>query len=244
MLLLTAVGCARSESTYEITLPAAGIFDAYMDADRGDITYAGAPLSDTAEIGSVRQFDVSITSWGKGRTKGRAERRAANNTFGATVSEEWLDVWGRSGVGRAGTDLSVNGPRIFNVEAVTLNGTVRLVEVDGYHTVTATRVEGEGVVGDIDALADGGGIDLDITPYEGSIVRLETIGDDLVVALPANRDYDLQIFADPEYGYEVADLGFDDLLLGPDYVYGTKGDASVRVTLLASGGVISVLEAL
>lgn len=241
MLLLTAVGCARSESTYEITLPANGIFDAYMDADRGDITYDGVPVTEAAD--SVRQFDVAITSWGKGRTKGRAERRAANNSFGATVSEEWLDVWGRSGVGRAGTDLTVDGPRIFNVEAYTAKGTARLVEVDGYHTVTATRVEGEGVVGDIDALADGGGIDMDITPYDGSIVRLETIGDDLTVVLPSGLDYDLQVFADPEYGYDVADLGFDDLVLGSDYVYATKGEASVRVTLLASGGEISVLEA-
>jgi hypothetical protein len=137
----------------------------------------------------------------------------------------------------------VAGPYIFNVEAVTARGTIGIYDVDGYHTLTATRVEGAGVWGDVDALADGGGIDLEVYPYDGSIIRLETVGDDLVVALPWGLDYDLQIFADPEYGYEIADLGFQDLLLGPDYALGTTRSASVRVTLLATGGDITVLEA-
>jgi len=235
ILLLSVAGCARFEVTHEVELPADGVFNAFLDVDRGDIVYDGT--------GPERAFEVAVTTWGSARSKGRAERRSANNTFGASVYEEWLDVWGRSAVARSGTDVSVAGPYIFNVEAVTQRGTVSLYDVDGYHTVTASRVEGAGVWGDVDALADGDGINLEVYPYDGSIVRLETVGDDLVVALPWGLDYDLQIFADPEYGYEVADLGFEDLVLGPDYALGTTRTGSVRVTLLASGGEIIVVEA-
>ena len=237
-LLLPVVAlsaCARFEVTHEVTLPSRDVYDGFFDADRGDISYDGT--------GPEQAFDIAVTTWGKGRTKGRAERRADNTTFGAAISEDWLDVWGRSDVNRAGTDLAVAGPYIFNVEAVTLGGTIGIWDVDGYHTLTGTNVEGAGVRGDVDALADGVSIDLEIYPYDGSIVRLETQGDELQVALPSGLDYDLQIFADPEYGYTVTDLGFDDLILGPDYALGTAGAGTVRVTLIALGGEITVLEA-
>lgn len=234
LFLLAAMGCARVESNHTVELPAAGVWSMLADTDRGDIVYDGS--------GPENAFAVDVRSWAKGRTRGRAERRMANNTFGATVAGEWLDVWGRSEVGRAGVDLDVLGPRVFNVDAVTLNGTVSLYDVDGFHTVTATRVEGAGVWGDLDAYADGGGIDVEITPYDGSEIRIETLGNDAVVVLPWGLDYDLQVFADPDYGYDITDLGFDELILGPDYASGVSGAGSIRVTVLASGGGISVLE--
>lgn len=235
LLLILSMGCARYDATYDVTLPADGVFDGFLDADRGDLSYDG--------FGPERSFEVQVTSWARGSSRSRAERREAHNRFGASVDGEWLDVWGRSGVGRSGTDLAVSGPYVFNVEAITPRGTVRLSNVDGFHTVTASRVEGVGVWGDVDALADGDGIDLEIYPYDGSIVRLETVGDGLTVALPWGLDYDLQVFADPEFGYEVEDLGFQDLVLGPDYALGTTRTRSIRVTLLATGGVITVREA-
>ena len=233
--LVALIGCARFEDVHTVTLPAEGVFNLFADNDRGDISYAGTAADAT--------FTVQVRSWASGRSSGRAERRASNNTFGAVVSGDLLDLWGRSGVSRAGVDLDVVGPPVMNVEAITLSGAVVLSDVDGYHYVTATEVVGERVYGDIDAYADGGGASIEIYPYLDSIVRIEAFASDAVVALPYGLPYDLRVYADPDWGYDVEDLGFDSLVLGGDYALGTTGAGSILVEVIATSGTVVVTSA-
>jgi len=228
-------GCAEFEQVHQVELPADGVWSMFADDDRGDIAYTGTAPDET--------FTITVTSWGRARSKARAERRAGNNTFGAAVSGELLDLWGRSPLSRSGVDLDVVGPSVLDVEAYTADGTVALYGVDGFHYVTGSRVVGEKVYGDIDAYAEPGGIDVEVFPYTGSVVRLEAVGGDLFVSLPWGLPYDLQLAGDPAYGYELDDLGFDELALGPGYAFASTADGSVRVELYATGGTIYVYQA-
>jgi len=137
----------------------------------------------------------------------------------------------------------VVAPSVLNVEAVTLDGLVTLTNIDGYHVVTGSSVLADNVYGDLDAYADGGDADVEIFPYEGSIIRVESFGGDASVALPWGLAYDLRVYSDPDYGYEITDLGFDELVLGGDYAIGSTGAGSIRVEVIATGGSVWVTEA-
>jgi hypothetical protein len=236
-LLLAAAlaGCTRVEHTEQLQLPAAGVWSMFVDDDRGDLSYSGTAAEET--------FDLTFTSWGKGSSDKGAARKADGNLWGAEVREDLLDAWGRSESRKAGVDIDVVGPHVLDVEAYTVEGAVALYEVDGFHYLTGTRVVGERVYGDVDAYAEIGGIDLQVYPYDGSVIRLEVYGGDLVVSLPAGLPYDLDLAADPAYGYELVDLGFDQLTLGPGYALGHAGAGTISVQLLATGGTVTVRAA-
>ena len=159
------------------------------------------------------------------------------------VAGSLLDAWGRSDDRRAGVDIAIEGPRVFDVEAYTLDGTVTLRDVDGFHYLTGSRVEGRGVFGDLDALATVDGLDVVVVPYIGSVVRLEVVQGDLEVALPAGLPYDLRLVTDPGWGYELVDLGFDEVSTGPGFAFASTGDGSVSVELINRDGPIFVRQA-
>lgn len=228
-------GCSYREAQFETTLPADGVTDVFCDLERGAFVYDGAAEDES-------EFTVGIASWGVGGTGGRAEKRAASNTWGAQVSDGLLDVWGRSPVAKAGVDVVILGKRDVDVEAVLLDGPAYLYDVDGTHVVTANAVVGSGIAGDVDLYASLDGINVEVWPADGGTVRLEAYGD-VLLALPYGLDYDLEVFADPDWGVQVTDLGFDELLLAPDYVSAETGDGSIEVDVFVSGGVFALWEA-
>jgi len=234
VLLSLLAACTRFDAVDQIELPAAGVWYGFVDDDRGDLRYDGA-------VGA-EQFEVTFTSWATGSTQRQAEDRAADNTWGAVVDGPMFDAWGRSEARRAGVDVAIQGPRVFDVEAITLDGQVALYDVDGYHHLTGSEVVGRGVFGDVDALSYGG-IDLQLYPYEGSRVRLEATQGDLWVALPAGLPYSLHLVTDPSWSYELADLGFDEVSLGPGHAFATAGQGTVSVELINHDGPVFVTVA-
>lgn len=233
-LLPLAVGCAEFSEVYETRLPAEGVWNVFFDSERGSFAYAG-----TAE---EEVFDVAVKSWATGSSRRRAEARAANNVWGVQIVGDLLDLWGRSPVEKAGVDAAVVGPRVINVESVLLDGRAELYEVDGYHTLSANQIYGSGIHGDVDFYAATDGIDVEVFPYDDSVVRLEAFGD-VVLGLPYGLPYDLEVFSDPSWGVSVTDLGFDTLTILPDYVAATSGAATLRVEVYLVGGSFVLWEA-
>lgn len=233
-LFLFAGACTYQQDRFEETLPAEGVTDVFCDLENGSFAYVGDPDAST--------FTVGFTSWAEASSRGRAGDKIASNDWGAQVADGLLDLWGRSPVGRAGVDVAVVGPERVDVEAVLLDGTAELNDVDGTHVVTANAVVGRGIRGDVDLYARLAGLDVQVFPDDGGTVRLEAVGD-VWLELPYGLDYDLEVFADPDWGVEVQDLGFDELLLAPDLVLARTGDGSIEVTVFVSGGGFHLWEA-
>ncbi len=234
--LAGTAGCVRTSDIYTEDLPAEGVLDVFADSDRGDFAYSGA-------AGDVTMFEVEASVWGRGGSEKGATKRADTSDWGSQVTEGLLDIWSRSPERRSGVDFSVVGPPVVNVEAVLLDGTATVSDVEGFHLVTANRVVGDGIVGDVDFYAARDGIDIEVFPWEGGTVLIQSFGD-VVLLLPYGMEYDLEIFADFEWGYEVAELGFDSLFLGADYVSGFTGAGKTRVEVIATGGTVYLWEAI
>ncbi|HHO53730.1 MAG TPA: hypothetical protein ENK18_23375 [Deltaproteobacteria bacterium] len=227
VLCLLSTGCAELTNVFSKTLPTDGVGSVFCDSDRGDFTYAG---------GSEEVFDIQVRAWGAGQSRRQAEGRRDRNTWGAVITDDGLlDLWGRSEDLRAGTDIAVAGPSVIDVESVLLDGTARLYDVDGFHYITANRIEGSGIQGDVDLYAALDGIDVEVYPHPGSTIRLEAYGD-VVLKLPLGLEYDLEAFPDPGWGAEILDLGFDELWMAPDYISAVTGSGAIRVEIYVVGG--------
>ncbi len=233
MWLALLAGCAETSRVFSETLPAGGVSAVFCDIERGTFAYVGGPQD---------EFDIEVVSWGEGSSLRRAEARADSNEWGAQVTGNLLDVWGRSPTPDAGTDVTIGGPERVDVEAVLLDGAAYLGDVDGYHVITANSVQGDRLRGSVDLYASLDGVDVDVYPSDGDVVRIEAFGD-VILQLPWGLEYDLEVFVDPAWGAEVFDLGFDDLYLAPDYVSAVSGSGSIEVDVFLAGGTFFLWEA-
>ena len=231
--LLLASGCVTERTLFDEILPADTVTDLFCDIERGDFVYSGS---------APDGFHVGVASWATGLSRGRAGARGETNRWGVTVADGRLDLWGRSPAARAGVDLVVEGPPAENVEVVLLDGVAQLFDATGTHTVTANEILGRGLSGDLDLYATSGGIDLDARPEPGQTLTLEAFGP-VTLALPWGGDYDLEVFADPDWGAEVSDLGFDTLSVAPDYVSARTGSGAVRIAVVVRGGAFTLWNA-
>lgn len=230
LALLLVSGCVSERASFGEILPADGVTDLFCDIERGDFVYSGS---------APDGFHVGVASWASGTSHGRAAARTETNRWGVTVADTRLDLWGRSPAARAGVDLTVEGPPAENVEVVLLDGAAQLFDVSGTHTVTANAILGRGLSGDLDLYATTDGIDLEARPAPGQTLTLEAFGP-VTLTLPWGGDYDLEVFADPDWGAEVSDLGFDSLTVAPDYVSATRGSGAIRIDVVVRGGAFTL----
>ncbi|MEZ4316467.1 MAG: hypothetical protein R3F61_03135 [Myxococcota bacterium] len=230
-----ATGCARVETTFSDTVSSEGVFVFQGTTDRGTIRYDGGGIGET--------FDVRGTSWATGGGKAKAERREADNQYAVSVQDRVLVASGVSFDGRAGVDFSVLGPSVMDVDILTDRGTAELFDVNGIHVVTANRVYGRGIIGDVDFFADSNGIDVEVLPFEFGSVRVESRSGDVDLYIPWGLDYDLTVVGDPEYEMVIEDLGFDTFVLEPGLAIGWRGGRSIRVDVVVTGGDVRVLSA-
>ncbi|MEQ1504856.1 MAG: hypothetical protein ABMB14_21655 [Myxococcota bacterium] len=215
---VAAGGCASVEQSFVQTLPADGVTRAFCDLERGSVVYSGS---------APDAFEVEVAPWASGITRGAADAALGTTRWGVTVADGLLDLWSRTRVARTGVDFVVEGPPAIDAEIVLLDGDAALYDLTGRQLVTADRITGEGLVGDLDLYATGGGVDVEALPEPGAAITIESVGD-TVLRLPYGGDYDLEVFADPDWGADVTDLGFDSLRSAPDYVRATTGSGSIR----------------
>ena len=105
LLALQLFGCARYETRERRFLPADGVWQGFVDDDRGDLSYQGVP--------EATEFELLFTSWGRGSSEKGGLRRAEGNRWDATVAGSLLDAWGRSDDRRAGVDIAIEGDTLL-----------------------------------------------------------------------------------------------------------------------------------
>lgn len=225
-LLLLALACTAEREVFVESLPAEGVTEIFSDNERGDFLYSGS---------NPDTFDINVASWGRGASRKAARKRLDTNKWGAVIEGNLLDVWGRSPDPDAGLDLAVEGPPEMNVEAVMIDGDVELYDVLGTHVVTANRVLGRGLKGHLDLYAAGEGVDVEMAPDPGASIKIQSYGE-VILRLPYGLDYDVEVFADPDWGTEVVDLGFEQLSVYPDYVSARTGGGSIHIDVTVARG--------
>lgn len=225
MMALVATGCTRVQETETLTYDAFGIGTLRASTDDGRITYDGTALFD--------EVTLDVTRWGTGSSKGRAEDHMEDARYDVAIDGDLLSADGIAGY-RSGVDFDIRGPDLMHTDLFNRSGPVDLRNVDGVHVVTATSIFGRNVIGEGDFFADGGRVDLQVTPYfSNSVVYIESNGGDVEVGLPYGYDYDLTITTDLDYELAIEDLGFDTLLLDPGLAIGRRGFRDVRVDIQA-----------
>lgn len=232
---LLATGCVTVESTFQDSVSSEGVFFFEGTTDRGLIVYDGSAIDES--------FDIRGRSWATGGGRSRAQRRADNNDFVVSVEGEALIASAVSRDSRAGVDFDVLGPGFMNVDILSDRGTAELYDVEGTHVVTANRVFGRNIVGDVDFFADSSGIDVEVLPYENGLVIVESRSGDVDLYLPWGLDYDINIIADPDYEIIIEDLGFDTLVLEPGLAIAWRGFRTIRVDVFVRGGDVRLYSA-
>lgn len=227
-----AVGCVRvSESDVQMH-DAEGISGLLVRSDRGSFDYTA---------GSERVFTTEITSWATGTKEERARRNLEGNAWSVVRSEASLIVETSTTYARAGVDVWVDGPSMLNLDVQLSRGQASVQDVLGTHflqagSLYAERLEGEGTF-----VATSGSADLELWPYEDALIEIDVEGS-VVLRLPAFGPYDLQVFADEDTSMSIADLGFDELVLGPGWVEGWRFPGTTLITVVVRGSSFELIE--
>jgi len=229
-------GCVQYESEFSDTLSAEGVAIVSARVDRGDVYY---------DVDSEAQFDIFGRSWGRGTlSKKAALRNQQANSYAVGIVDDGLLLDATSDYSRAGVDFEIDGPSYMDTDILTKSGTVTLEDVEGYHTVTASRIVTHRVIGDVVFVGTGMGLDVELYPYTDGYISLESSGGTVDVFLPFGGEYDVEIWGDVEYGVTVTDLGFDQFYLAEDYFAGERGSGAITVEIYASGGAVNLYEAI
>jgi len=219
-------GCVQVRDSETVSFDGNGISFLSARNDRGDILVAGRS--------SGSSIDVTATTWGSGSREVRAQERQDTVSWSAEVDGNTLLLDGVALEGRSGVDFDVIAPTRMDVDAITDSGTVRLDDVEGIHVVTATQVVGS-VVGDMDVYGTSS-VDVDFVPYVETDTLIESDGS-VTLAIPYGLEYDLTVRGDPSDTMEIAELGWDDLVLGEGFVNGLRGRGDVEIDIRAGGSV-------
>lgn len=225
MWVLTA--CVSSVNTVQETVDAKGIARLSVDSERGDVDIAGDDQRS--------EFRLLFESTGFGGGEAAASRREAQNSVGSSVDGTVLDVFTRSPASQSRVDLAIDLPARMDTDMELGNGNAFLSNLNGIHVVTANTVTGTRLLGDVDAYANEGPIDIEVWPYENGVIRIEAFSD-VTLWLPYGLPYDMDVFVDPYFPYDIAELGYDQLVLGDTSIRAFTGDRSVRVEVYVTGG--------
>jgi len=228
------MACTTVESNFNELIPATGITEVTAQIDSGDLSYRGAPR-DT--------FAVDGRSWGMSTQVENAERNYSSNHWNVDSTPTSLLIQSQSDYNWAGVDFDIDGPEQMNTFIETGDGLVKLQDMVGYHTVTASKITTDNLHGSVNFLATNGSSDIEIYPTAFDTIRIEALDGDVTLRLPWGQPYDLQVWGDPEYGMSIENLGFYHEVTGPAYFAATSGPATLRVDVYVTGGSFTLLEA-
>ncbi len=229
-IAVAATGCVTVAQDFSETLPVIDELSVLGTLDRGDFSYSG---------GSESDFLIDGRSWGRGSSKENAKEHREGNAWLFESVDGVLEATGSSQFSRSGVDMDIVGPAMMDTDIISENGRVELNDLDGIHVVTADRVVGRGLTGDVDFFADFS-IDVDVWPYDFGLIRVESGHSGVHLSLPYGLSYDLQIWGDPEESMVIDDLGFHTSYLGEGYFAAQSGDAAIRVDVFAYNGSVTV----
>lgn len=222
--------CVSARELDELTLSADGVTVVQARVERGDIEVSGR--------GSATEFQIFATRFGTGSSKDAAQQRADVARWSADIVDRALVVDASSTENRSGTDFEIFGPTLLDLDMETENGTIDVDEVEGFHVLTADRIEGT-MLGDVDAYASST-IDMSFVPYVETDTVIESEGS-VILALPYGLDYDLTVRTNGTDEMVITDLGMDREDLGDGFYSGLRGRGLVEIDVFA-GGRVEILE--
>jgi hypothetical protein len=224
--------CVTVQDTETVTLEAGGVGVVTADIERGDLVLVG-------EHG-VPVFNVETRLWGRGSDQDRAGARQDDVTWGADLQGDRLVLRSSTTFSRSGVDMNVDGPDLYDTSLVVHRGSVRIEDVEGFHSISAPSVRGT-LIGDVDILASGS-VDIDFIPWRETEAIIENTDGSVQIALPFGLDYDLTIRGDVDEELIVADLGFDRVDVGNGFFSGIRGRGDVEIDIIVDGGRVEVVE--
>lgn len=233
MSMVLLVGCVRVEQSFEDTLSSEGVYFVQLVTDQGSVAYDGRALDET--------FTFRGESIGRGDGRNKAAKREEGNSYDVRVFEDTLIASGTSQYNRASVNFELVGPGVMDTVTHAVEGRVQLENVEGVHVIDAESALLRNVVGDVDLIADGGGVDAQILPWtDVANISIISSGGDVTVGLPWGLDYDFDVIGDPDYPIIIDDLGFDTFLLDGVVGVGGRGFRTIRVHIDATGGEVQV----
>lgn len=232
LVFLSTVGCVRFEHGFSDELSSIGVTNVNAHTDRGRVEYRGQ---------AEEVFNIYGTSWGTGATRAPAENNEDTNVRFWEIEGDTLFVDGDTQVRRAGVDFEIHGPDVMNVVADVDWGSVHLEDVEGTHVVRANRISSERLIGDVSFTADGDGMDVELWPWYGGTITLDSWGD-VDLQLPYGGGYDIEVWGDPEYHLQIADLGWDEEVIGAGYYAAHRWPADIRIDVFVSDGHFELRE--
>lgn len=221
-------GCVSVRTPEQLQLDGAGLVAVSAVVDRGDLTYVAATGTDV---------DLTATVWGNGSSRAKANARQETVVWSAEIDRGVLLLDGISPEPSSGVDFDVVGPIFVSVDAALANGDLEVRGAEGVHVLTANTVFGD-VWGDATVFADV--VDLNFVPYEATDALIEASGA-VTLGLPFGLAYDLTIRTNPDQPVTVAELGFQDVALGPGFFNGFSGFGDVEIDISA-GGPVEIIE--
>jgi hypothetical protein len=217
-------GCVSVRTPEQLQLDGAGLVAVSVVVDRGDLTYVAATGTDV---------DLTATVWGNGSSRDKANARQDTVDWSAVVEQGVLLIDGFSPEPSSGVDFDVVGPIFVSMDVALANGDLEIRGAEGVHVLTASAVTGD-AWGDLTVIADT--VDLNFVPYEATDALIES-GGAVTLGLPFGLAYDLTIRTGTDQSVTVAELGFQDVSLGPGFFNGYSGFGDVEIDINATGPV-------
>lgn len=230
--LTLLAACKSHEESFSLSVDATGVTRSHGDLEQGAMRYEG-------EAGAER-FAIAGTSVGAGSSTTKAEEREAGNTWSAEAQDGVLELRTESAEVQAWVELDISGPDAMDMEISSGSG-VSLTSVYGVFTLDVNTFTGRALAGQADVLATDD-VDLEIWPDPGGAVLIESTGD-VRLALPYGEPYDIEVWGNAEYEWNIADLGFDVISYGDATFDAETGDASIEIKVVVQNGTFTLDEA-
>lgn len=231
LLLPLLTACTSLTESAESHHPAEGVTDVRARVESGDVSYTGRDWGEGFDV------DIDSTAWGSDEEV--VAQRLANNRWVSEPDGDTLHITGDSGSSASSVDFRIWGPEALNLDLRAEGGTVHASNVVGDHTLVGASVYASQVKGDVEIEAGSGGVDAEIWPYQGGTVTIHASGS-VELELPWGGDYDLQVWGDPDYPMDVADLGFSNVVANPGYFAGRRGPGTTRIDVYVEGGTFTL----
>lgn len=226
-------GCTMTE--HDIALDIEGpVSFFWVDGDNSDITLRGRSTADG--------LSGTATSWGRAGKCDVAAERESGNRIDTIRNDAEVGLTLTSANANAGVDLDLRVPAVLDLELIVDSGRVWVEDITGVHTIHADGLTSNYLAGDLDAVVGGGGVDVELWPYEDCVVRIDANGP-VTLALPAYGPYALDIDAGIDGVITLAELGFDELTLGEGWVQATRFPATCSIVIETQGDDVTILEA-
>jgi len=226
--VVCASACVEVSRQHSVTLPSEDVTDLVAFVERGDWVFVGETDAD--------QLTFDLNTRAAGATAKRAGRNEAAIDWSVYQGNGVAQATALTPALSASVDWWVSGPERLGLDVLAPEGNVAIQGSTGPLVLTASGIDLDRVSGDIDAYASQTGLRADLVPEIGDVVTLQAVDGDVWLALPQGTEMALEVFADPLWGMEVTNLGFDRYTSLPGYFSAEIGEGRTAITVIVENG--------